>query len=307
MTKDIQKQYLPIFVGSTFIDLQSYWAAVCDALHRIETIVRGMEYFGSKPGNPTEECLKVVRSSKVYIGIFGMRYGSIPDDQEFSMTHLEYEEAQHLALPSLIYIIDENNQPILPKYVETGLGADKLRSLKNLLQKRRLVSYFTTEENLAAKILHDLPPLLEKLGTKIEGTLEIEDGTKTKELLAKFKVLPKLWRGKEITIKFVTQTNSRGFVSFDDDRADALGLEIGGSVVNYLDIDGSGWYVYGENRIAVQLIDLPQRVTVTARVVTIFGVSSDAVFTEDGVIRRSESHSGLLVKEIVSVTPALSK
>jgi hypothetical protein len=307
MAKDIQKQYLPIFVGSTFIDLQSYRAAVCDALHRLETIVRGMEYFGSKPGNPTEECLKVVRSSKVYIGIFGMRYGSIPDDQEFSMTHLEYEEAQVLALPSLIYIIDENNQPILPKYVETGLGADKLRNLKSLLKKRHLVSYFTTEEDLAAKILHDLPPLFEKLGTKIEGTLEIEDGTKTKELLAKFEILPKLWHGKEITIKFTTKTNRRGFISFGDDRADALGLEVGGSVVDYLDIDGSGWYVYGENRIAVQLIDLPQSVIVTARVVTIFGVSSDAVFTEDGVIRRSESHKGLLVKEIISVNPALSK
>jgi hypothetical protein len=31
------------------------------------------------------------------------------------------------------------------------------------------------------------------------------------------------------------------------------------------------------------------------------------VFTEDGVIRRSESHMGLLVKAIVSVTPTLSK
>jgi Domain of unknown function (DUF4062) len=86
MANEIQKQYLPIFVGSTFVDLQNYRAAVCDALHRLETIVRGMEYFDSKPGNPTEECLNVVRSSKVCIGIFGMRYGSIPDDQEFSMT-----------------------------------------------------------------------------------------------------------------------------------------------------------------------------------------------------------------------------
>jgi Domain of unknown function (DUF4062) len=307
MANEIQKQYLPIFVGSTFVDLQNYRAAVCDALHRLETIVRGMEYFGSKPGNPTEECLNVVRSSKVYIGIFGMRYGSIPDDRELSMTQLEYEEAQSLGLPSLIYLIDENNQPVLPKYVETGSGADKLRNLKSLLQKRHLVSYFITEEDLAAKILHDLPPLLEKLGTKIEGTLEIEDGTKTKELLAKFQVLPKLWRGKEITIKFVTKTDGRGFTSFGDDRADALGLEVGGSVVDYLDVDGSGWYIYGENRIAVQLIDLPQSVTVTARVVTIFGVSADAVFTEDGVIRRSESHMGLLLKEIVSVTPTLSK
>ena len=52
------------------------------------------------------------------------------------MTRLEYDEAQRLELPSLIYIIDEENQPILPKHVETGPGAEKLRALKEQLNKR---------------------------------------------------------------------------------------------------------------------------------------------------------------------------
>ena len=103
------KQYIPIFVGSTFTDLQPYRQAVRDSLVQLETIVRGMEYFGSKPGSPVEECLHVVRSCKVYVGIFGMRYGSIPDGYERSMTHLEYDEAQKSELPSLIYIVDEEN------------------------------------------------------------------------------------------------------------------------------------------------------------------------------------------------------
>lgn len=115
------KQYVPIFVGSTFVDLQSYRDSAREALHRLETIVRGMEYFGSKPGSPIEECLESVSSCKVYIGIFGMRYGSIPDGYERSMTHLEYDEAQRAQLPSLIYLIDEKHQPVLPVHVETGL------------------------------------------------------------------------------------------------------------------------------------------------------------------------------------------
>ena len=69
------KQYVPIFVGSTFTDLQEYRKAVRDAFGQIEAIVRGMEYFGSKPGSPVEECLRVVTSCKAYVGIFGMRYG----------------------------------------------------------------------------------------------------------------------------------------------------------------------------------------------------------------------------------------
>lgn len=115
-----QKQYVPIFVGSTFEDLKDYRRAVRDALSQLETIVRGMEYFGSKPGSPIEECLNAVRSCKVYIGIFGMRYGSVPDGYDRSMTHLEYEEAQRQSLPSLVYLIDDQNQPVLPRFVETG-------------------------------------------------------------------------------------------------------------------------------------------------------------------------------------------
>jgi len=100
-----KKPYLPVFVGSTFADLQLYRRAVQDALTQLETIVRGMEHFGSKPGRPMDECLRIVESCKVYIGIFGMRYGSIPDDSDRSMTHLEYDEAQHLELPSQALII----------------------------------------------------------------------------------------------------------------------------------------------------------------------------------------------------------
>ena len=68
---------LSVFVGSTFIDLQPYRDAVFQALNRLETVVRGMEYFGSLPETPKEECLRIVRSCKVYVGIFAMRYGSL--------------------------------------------------------------------------------------------------------------------------------------------------------------------------------------------------------------------------------------
>ncbi len=172
MAKVQPKQHVPIFVGSTFYDLKSYRQAVREALHSLETIVRGMEYFGSKPGRPLEECLQAVRSCKVYIGIFGMRYGAIPDGTDRSMTHLEYDEAQRNQLPSLIYLIDTENQAVLPKHVELGEGAERLAKFKAELSKRHVVSFFTSEQDLASKVLHDLPPVLEELGTRIERTLE---------------------------------------------------------------------------------------------------------------------------------------
>jgi Domain of unknown function (DUF4062) len=100
--------------------MQPYRRAVRDALAQLETVVRGMEQFGSKPGSPADECLQLVRSCQVYVGLFGMRYGSIPDGYTKSMTHLEYDQAQASKLPSLIYLIDEENQTVLPKDVEFG-------------------------------------------------------------------------------------------------------------------------------------------------------------------------------------------
>jgi Domain of unknown function (DUF4062) len=114
MARATTRPNVPVFVSSTFVDLQVYRRKIQDALTQLEAIVRGMEQFGSKPGSPVEECIKIVQSCQLYIGIFGMRYGSIPEGHDKSMTHIEYDEAQRIELPSLIYILNEN-QPIPPK------------------------------------------------------------------------------------------------------------------------------------------------------------------------------------------------
>jgi hypothetical protein len=160
-------QHVPVFVSSTYEDLIEYRTAVTDALHRLETIVRGMEYFGSKPQPPKAECLKALRSCKAYIGIFAMRYGSIDDETGKSMTHIEYDEAQRFGLPTLVYMIDEKHQPILPMYVDTGDKAQRLQDLKKEIKKQYQVSFFTTPEDLAKRIAQDLPSVLESIGVRL--------------------------------------------------------------------------------------------------------------------------------------------
>lgn len=161
------QQPLPIFVSSTFSDLQPYRTAVREALHRLEAVVRGMEYFGATPQTPKEECLRIVRSCKAYVGIFAMRYGSIDPATGKSFSHLEYEEAQRLKLPSLIYLIDEDHQPVLPKNIDFGEAAEKLGNLKALLRQRHVVSFFTTPEDLALRVSQDLPALAQRMGSDV--------------------------------------------------------------------------------------------------------------------------------------------
>jgi len=294
-----QKQYIPIFVGSTFEDLKDYRRAVRDALSQLETIVRGMEYFGSKPGSPIEECLKAVRSCKVYIGIFGMRYGSVPDGYDRSMTHLEYEEAQRQGLPSLVYLIDDQNQPVLPRFVETGPGAEKLKSLKDELRKHHMVSFFTTPEDLAAKILHDVPEVLKSIGTKVEGSLDLGKSEDAIDLLRKYKLLPKRYRGREMEIEFENMAN---FHSVNAELAEAMDVEAGASIQDYLELtNNEHFYVYAENDIAEEVLAIPKGARVRARAITLFGVVRHVDWGEDGPITRPEECTGLLLKRIAKV------
>jgi Domain of unknown function (DUF4062) len=109
MAQATTRPNVPVFVSSTFTDLQVYRRKIQDAMTQLKTVVRGMEQFGSRPGTPVEECIKAVQSCQLYVGVFGMRYGSIPDGHDKSMTNIEYDEAQRLGLPSLIYLLNENH------------------------------------------------------------------------------------------------------------------------------------------------------------------------------------------------------
>lgn len=163
-------QGLRVFVSSTFTDLQPYRAAVREALHRLEIVVRGMEYFGALPETPRDECLRIVRGCRAYVGIFAMRYGSVDPDSGKSFTHLEYEEAQRIGLPSLIYLIDENRQPVLPANVDFGAIGEKLRELKVQLRRSHVIGSFTTPEDLASRVSQDLPALAQRIGKPVNET-----------------------------------------------------------------------------------------------------------------------------------------
>lgn len=159
-----RSQHIPIFLSSTYEDLVPYREAVSGVITRLQNIVRGMEFFGSRPGGPKDECLKVLDDCAVYIIIVGMRYGSVDSETGKSMVQLEYERAQDLSIPTLAYIIDEEKQPVLPKHIDTGQNAEVLTSFKSLLKKKHLVSFFTSPENLSLKISQDLADVLSQIG-----------------------------------------------------------------------------------------------------------------------------------------------
>lgn len=297
-----RKQYVPVFVGSTYEDLKEYRTAVMEALHRLETIVRGMEYFGSKPGTPKEECLKAVRSCKVYIGIFAMRYGSIDEESGKSMTHLEFEEAQRLNLPTLVYMLDENQQPVLPIYVDMGDKGRLLKELKDDLKKKYVVSFFTSPEDLAKRITQDLPPVLQGIGVHVELEPEAivkEDST---EILKRFRVRPAKYGGREVTLRCRIEGEAR---ATDEDECIALKLPMGDAIERRVEpLTGEppiSWLI-ATREIADAFEELSVGTEVKVRVKLLWGRKRSVDWTEDGPVTSMASVSGYQVTQLSTPT-----
>ena len=291
------KQHIPIFVSSTYEDLKDYRTSVQQTLHRMETIVRGMEYFGSKPGNPLEECLKAVRSCKVYIGIFSMRYGSLDENTGKSMTHLEYEEAQKLDLPTLIYLIDEERQPILPKLVDTGDKAVKLVELKQEIKKRFTISFFTTPEDLSRKISQDLPEVLSRIGIDVMKPVDQSDEFSPITLINKFEIRPKKYADSEIILEGIV---SDGIYRILSEEAKALGLIAGDAIKRMIDFPeiSKKLSIVGEGKMADWLEDAESGKKGKFKIRLLFGTYTRVDWTDDGPFATPDSDTGYKLIEI---------
>ena len=157
-------QMIPIvLISSTKEDLIEYRSAAYRVLIDGGILPKGMEAFGTSADPPKQKCLQTVRESHAYIGIFGMRYGSIDPETGKSYTHLEYEEARRLGRPLHIYLVAENH-PVPASCIDLGENAERLKALKDELCKHT-VSWFTTPEDLALRIALDIPRLREECET----------------------------------------------------------------------------------------------------------------------------------------------
>ena len=104
----------PVMVSSTFTDLQAHRAALIDALHSHGLFAHVMENDSARLRDVVESSLDKVRESAAYIGVISLKYGQIPDcatrnPGKLSITELEFNEAQRLELPILLFIMGSDH------------------------------------------------------------------------------------------------------------------------------------------------------------------------------------------------------
>jgi len=147
-----------VFLSSTSADLKPHREAVRDAISRCDLLFRGMEHFGADPSGspPATVIVDEVRRADIYVGLFGVRYGSIDAATGLSMTELEFREAEAHKKPMLLYVIDED-APVSVAHIEKDPESyRKLTDLKQHILAKYVPYLFRSVQDLARQVYADL-------------------------------------------------------------------------------------------------------------------------------------------------------
>lgn len=299
-----ERMNIPIFVSSTYEDLKAYRDEVERSIIYMNQTIKGMEFFGSTPERPLDKCLQTVRECKLYIGIIGMRYGSVEEDSGKSFTELEYDEAVKNRIPVLIYILDENH-PIASRFVDKGEGAEKLEAFKTRLKKAHVVSSFTTPADLGKKVTQDLMNELKK-DRAIEDSLrtlpsDTEGGNY--EILRGFLRRPYKYYGQEIILDMQLTPNQTSSVKVA--LCKGLGLQVGdvsGIRATAKSPDGkesSSIQLFGEGEMAdwIDSVREPRSARLKGRLS--YCVLKEDTKHDDGVILKDFMYTRMILLDVI--------
>jgi uncharacterized protein DUF4062 len=110
----------------------SFVRAAERAVIRAGHTVRHMENFPPSNSDPANHSRSMLEGTEVYVGIIGLRYGTLVRNRpSLSYTELEFEAATTLGLPRLVFLVREEALPPEHKSAEHG---DRQAAFRRRLQ-----------------------------------------------------------------------------------------------------------------------------------------------------------------------------
>src|SRR5690242_4523513 len=111
--KPAPRRFHGVMVSSTFTDLKEHRGALMQALEGAGLFPLVMESDSAKAEDVLESSVAKVRDASAYIGIIGHKYGQIPPSDarnpgKLSITELEFNEAQRLERPILLFVMGDD-------------------------------------------------------------------------------------------------------------------------------------------------------------------------------------------------------
>ncbi len=154
----MNKRY-QVFVSSTYEDLKEERAKVIQALWELDCIPYGMEVFPATNTTSWEWIEKMIKESDYFILIVGGKNGSIEKNSGMSYTRKEYEYALFNQIPTISFIVkDEQNLPA-NKTERSVAGIRKLEEFKNIVKKNQC-RFYSSSDDLKAQVATSLQHLI---------------------------------------------------------------------------------------------------------------------------------------------------
>jgi tetratricopeptide (TPR) repeat protein len=144
-----------VMISSTALDLPTHRKEAISACQRAGMFPLPMENLPADPSDAVVVSLRMVDEADIYLGIFGHRYGSVPEGESKSITEMEYDRAIERGIPCYIFLMHEDHD-LRAADVEKGPGAKKLEALKDRLGKKHVANFFMNPEDLRAQIIQSL-------------------------------------------------------------------------------------------------------------------------------------------------------
>ncbi len=157
-----------VYLSSTFTDLEREREAAYRALRRLHHDAVAMEDYVAADVRPLDHCLADVRSCDIYVGLLGWRYGYIPPGSDRSITESELCEAAGAGKKVLLFFQDERLKPAASDPEDRR----RIEALRAELGREKMVSFFSSPEDLAAKLTAAVANLFGEIA-QIVGRLDM--------------------------------------------------------------------------------------------------------------------------------------
>lgn len=154
----MEKKY-QIFISSTFEDLKEERKKVQDTILSMYHFPIGMEMFSAADEEQWEIIKETIDSSDYYVLIIANRYGTIIEkgkDKGISYTEKEYRYAKSKNIPILAFVIDKSVPRLESQREAISETQEKLNEFIKEVGTGRMIQWWTSGEDLAAKVMNSL-------------------------------------------------------------------------------------------------------------------------------------------------------
>jgi len=140
-----------VMISGTFGDLVEHRKALRFALQRLELVPVDMQNYVTSPSDDViSSSLEMVRKGAAYIGLISHRYGQIPNNprnpEGHSITRVEFEEAQRLGRPTIIFIMGNEHTGKRTDFEQDAENIEKLVEFRKRAKEGRIYVPFNSLE-----------------------------------------------------------------------------------------------------------------------------------------------------------------